>query len=473
MQRLKTYLSQPISIAPLATFRILFGTIMLVSVLRFMLRGWVTELYVKPTFFFTYFGFEWVKPLGEFGMYAVFVTMALATVGIALGAFYRISAITFFLTWTYVELLDVTNYLNHYYFVSLAAFLLVLVPANRYLSVDVWRNPSLKVETVPRWMIGALRMQMGIVYVFAGFAKINGDWLLRAQPLKIWLVSKTNLPVIGWLFKYSWTAFAFSWMGCLYDLTVPFLLLWRRSRPYAYAAVIGFHLITWWLFPIGMFPFIMILGTLIFFPGEWHLKWQSLVLNFATKTPRHQESFATKTRRHEEKQSELRAFVPSWPHRNKILPAILAIHLLLQILIPFRYLLYPENLFWHEQGFRFSWRVMLMEKAGYATFRVRNPETGKSSEIVNRDYLRPNQERMMSTQPDLILQFAHFLEDEYKNKGIADPEVYAEVHATLNGSGSRPFTNPRIDLTQREEGFAPKDWILPFESHAPTFGHQQ
>ena len=116
---------------------------------------------------------------------------------------------------------------------------------------------------------------------------------------------------------------------------------------------------------------------------------------------------------------------------------------------------------------------MLMEKVGYATFRVRNPETGKSSEIVNREYLRPNQERMMSTQPDLILQFAHFLEDEYKKKGIADPEVYAEVHATLNGSGSRPFTNPRIDLTQREEGFAPKDWILPFESHSPTLGHQQ
>ncbi|MBL0017130.1 MAG: HTTM domain-containing protein [Bacteroidetes bacterium] len=461
MQRLRTYLTQPISIAPLATFRILFGAIMFVSVVRFMLRGWVTDLYVEPKFFFSYYGFEWVKPLGEFGMYAVFAAMALATIGIALGAFYRISAITFFLTWTYVELLDVTNYLNHYYFVSLAAFLLMLVPANRYLSVDVWRRPAIKLEFVPRWMIGALRMQMGIVYVFAGIAKINGDWLLRAQPLKIWLASRTHLPVIGWAFKYSWTAFAFSWMGCLYDLTVPFFLLWRKTRPFAYAAVIGFHLLTWWLFPIGMFPFIMILGTLVFFPGEWHLKWQSRLL-----------SFATKTQRHEENPLDLRAFVSSWPHKTKILPTLLTLHLVLQILIPFRYLLYPENLFWHEQGFRFSWRVMLMEKAGYAVFHVRDPETGKSTEVINREYLRPNQERMMSTQPDLILQFAHFLEDEYKQKGIADPEVYAEVHATLNGSGSRPFTNPNIDLTQRKEGFAPKDWILPFESHSPTFGQE-
>lgn len=432
---------------------------MLVSVVRFMLRGWVTELYVKPGFYFSYYGFEWVKPLGEVGMYAVFSVMALAAVGIALGAFYRISSVTFFLAWTYVELLDVTNYLNHYYFVSLAAFLLMFVPAHRYLSLDVWRRPEIKLEEVPRWVIGALRMQMGIVYVFAGIAKVNADWLLRAQPLKIWLTSKTHLPLIGWTFKYSWTAFAFSWMGCLYDLTVPFFLLWKKTRPFAYLAVIAFHLLTWWLFPIGMFPFIMILGTLVFFPGEWHLKWQSCILDFIKKP-----------QSHEEIQSGLRASMPSWSYKNKILPALLAIHLLFQILIPFRYVLYPGNLFWHEQGYRFSWRVMLMEKAGYAIFHVRDPETGKSTEINNLDYLLPNQERMMATQPDLILQFAHYLEDAYIQKGIADPEVYAEVYATLNGSGSRPFTNPKIDLTQRKEGFAPKDWILPFESASPTYG---
>ncbi|MFN8393860.1 MAG: HTTM domain-containing protein [Bacteroidia bacterium] len=84
-------------------------------------------------------------------------------------------------------------------------------------------------------------------------------------------------------------------------------------------------------------------------------------------------------------------------------------------------------------------------------------------------YLRPNQERMMSTQPDLILQFAHFLEKEYQRQGIPDPEVYADVRATLNGSGSRPFIDPSIDLTTRREGFAPKDWILPFSQEHPNF----
>jgi hypothetical protein len=470
MSRIRTYLTSPISIAPLATFRVLFGAVMCVSVLRFILKGWVTELYVKPGFYFSYYGFEWVKPLGEAGMYAVFAVMAVAALGIALGAFYKVSAATFFLTWTYVELLDVTNYLNHYYFVSIAAFLMVFLPAHRFGSVDAWRNPSIRAGQVPRWVVGVIRLQLGMVYFFAGVAKVQGDWLLRAQPLKIWLASKTHLPVIGWLFKYSWAAYAFSWMGCLYDLTVPFFLLWRKARPFAYAAVVGFHLLTWWLFPIGMFPFIMIAGTLVFFPGEWHeriWRWvgaRGLRLAASVSGDAGMEDVGARG---------LGANGQAVPWKPAgVLVVLLALHFTVQALMPMRYLLYPEGLFWHEQGYRFSWRVMLMEKAGYAVFHVRDPQTGRQSEVRNCDYLTANQERMMATQPDLILQFAHFLEKEYQTKGIPDPEIHAEVHATLNGSGSRPFTDPSVDLTQRHEGFAPKDWILPFEQVKPIYSQE-
>ncbi len=460
MLRLRTYLTQPMSIAPLTSFRVLFGTVMCVSVLRFWLNGWVHDLYIEPTFFFKYYGFEWVQPLGAAGMYAVFAVMAASALGVALGLFYRWSAVTFFLTWTYVELLDVTNYLNHYYFVSIAAFLLIWVPAHRSFSVDVWRKPDIVVGLVPRWLVGIFRLQLGIVYVFAGMAKVNEDWLLRAMPLKIWLASRSHYPLIGWIFKTSWGAMAFSWMGCLYDLCVPFLLLMRRTRPIAYLAVVGFHLITWWLFPIGMFPFIMILGTLIYFPGEWHEKWQGRLLGLMNGSLRKvNPSIATA--------AILSKTVWKPKFKNAFL-GLMFLHFALQLIFPLRYLLYPDHLFWHEQGYRFGWRVMLMEKAGYATFHVRDPQTRRSTEVQNLDYLRPNQERMMSTQPDLILQFAHFLDAEYQRKGISNPEIYAEVYATLNGSGSRPFIDPTVDLSLETEGFHAKSFILPFEQDTPN-----
>ena len=36
-----------------------------------------------------------------------------------------------------------------------------------------------------------------MVYVFAGLAKLNADWLLDAQPLRIWLAARSDLPIVG------------------------------------------------------------------------------------------------------------------------------------------------------------------------------------------------------------------------------------------------------------------------------------
>ncbi len=65
-------LQKPVHIAPLITFRILFGLMMCIGIVRFYINDWITELYVKPAFYFTYHGFEWVRPLGNTGMHMLF-----------------------------------------------------------------------------------------------------------------------------------------------------------------------------------------------------------------------------------------------------------------------------------------------------------------------------------------------------------------------------------------------------------------
>ncbi len=442
------FLFRPVPIAPLATFRVLFGAVMFAGMVRFMAKGWVYDLYVKPTFYFTYYGFEWVKPLGELGMYALFAAVALSAFLVMIGLAYRVAAVAFFLGFTYIELIDKTNYLNHYYFITLVSFLMALLPAGRYFSVDAWFWPAIRRTHVPRWMIGALQLQLAMVYFFAGVAKLNYDWLFRAMPLRIWLPPHTGLPLIGPLMDEPWVAYAFSWFGVVYDLFIVFLLADRRTRLFAYALVLAFHLMTAWLFPIGMFPYVMILLTLVFFPASFHRK----VINAAGRLLR-------KTRT-EPVPVPVSALRPAWPAR--VLFGVLAVHFAVQLLLPFRYLLYPGQLFWTEQGYRFSWRVMLMEKAGTVFFYVTDPATGREGEVVNRDFLTPNQEKMMATQPDMMLQFAHFLAGHYRRQGIAHPKITAESYVTLNGSGSRPFLDRTVDLAKEREGFAPKRWILSF-----------
>ncbi len=453
---MRKLLTAQTSIAPLVVFRALFGFIMAVSVLRFVLNGWIYELYVRPTYFFTYYGFDWVVPPGEAGLYVLFGLMGLAALGIMLGWHYRIASVLFFLTFTYVELIDKTNYLNHYYFVSIISFLLIWVPANRAFSLDVRRHPGLRADTVPAWTVNIFKFQLGLVYVFAGLAKLNPDWLLDAMPLRLWLPAHAHLPLVGGLLAEPLTAYLFSWAGAVYDLTIVFFLLWRRTRLPAYLAVLAFHLTTALLFQIGMFPYIMILSTLIFFPASFHEALLDRLRVLWSRIARRPAAVP-------------RAAVSALPvpfrfsrRASAALAVLLTLHVVVQVLVPLRSVLYPGHLFWTEEGYRFSWRVMLMEKAGYATFRVRDPATGRQWEVANWEYLTPNQEKMMATQPDMILQFAHFLEDTYRQQGLEDVEITVEAYVTLNGRRSRLMIDPSVDLTAVERGLRHKTWVLPF-----------
>lgn len=439
---------QTVSIAPLIVFRIIFGALMLFGTIRFLLMGWVESMYIQPDFFFPYLGFEWVKPLPGNWMYLPFVLMLISSIGIMLGFFYRISASIFFLAFSYVELLDKTNYLNHYYFICLVAFLLIFLPANKRFSLDVKFGIAKTSNAAARWQIDMIKFQLATVYIFAGIAKINSDWLLRAEPLKTWLQAHHNLPLVGDLMSEKWLAYLFSWTGCFYDLFIVFFLIWNRSRPFAYAAVIFFHLITWYLFPIGVFPWVMICCTSIFFAPTWHEK---LLNKFTSLKNWHLDQAERSSR--------------------KWVAFLISSYIVIQVLVPFRYVLYPGHLFWNEEGFRFSWRVMLMHKEGYARFFVRDAVTGRELEVNNCAFLTPQQEDQMSTQPDMILQYADILANYYRGRKlqfgdstavIGQPEVFAEIYVSLNGRPSQLFVSKDTELSNLDYNLFHREWIEPF-----------
>ncbi len=415
---------------------------MLFSTIRFWYYGWIEDFYIKPTFFFGYEGFEWVKPLPDLGMYFVFGLMILASIGITLGFFYRISSSLFFLSFCYVELLDKTYYLNHYYFVSILAFILMLLPAHRRCSIDAKRNPKIYASGIPFWMMAIPKLQMSIVYFYAGLAKLHADWLLHALPLKLWLPGKSSLPLIGWMMKYKFTAYLFSWFGAAYDLLIPFFLWWRKSVFIAFLAVIAFHVLTWILFPIGIFPWVMIFSSSIFLPVKFHEAFLSKIENiFKLETPV-DRPFQAKT---------------NW------LPIVFACHFIVQLLFPLRFLLYPGDVRWQEEGFRFSWRVMLVEKNGSVVFKLRDKSTGNEGIALPSDYLTRLQEKQMSFQPDMILQLAHHIGEEMKNEGH-DVEVRADSRVSMNGNENQVYVNPEIDLMQVKDGFRARNWIMPYEN---------
>lgn len=445
---LTSYLKKNIDPAPLAVFRIGFGLMMCYGIIRFWFKGWIDSLYVQPKFHFSYYGFEWVKPLGEYTN-VLFLVCGLSAFFVAFGFKYRWAISSFFLSFTYIELMDKTTYLNHYYFISIMAFLLIFLPANSTFSVDSFLQKK-RYRTIPKWTIDSVKLLVGIVYFYAGLTKLNSDWLFRAMPLKIWLPSKYDLPLIGeTLMQQEWFHLAMSWSGMLYDLSIPFLLLYKKTRWFAFTLVVFFHIFTRVLFPIGMFPYVMIISTLIFFDAGFHKKIISFLegivnslFKIRTGSIRLLEHYPTKT--------------------NPTILFVISLFFIVQILFPFRYALYPNELFWTEEGYRFSWRVMLMEKMGYASFKIVDGETGNYFYIDNTDFLTPLQEKQMSFQPDFILEYAHYLGNHFRDQGHKNIQVFVDSHVALNGRMSQPYIDPKVDLYQEKESFKPKNWILPF-----------
>ncbi len=440
--------------APLAIFRLFFGFMMFASIVRFWANGWIEKLYLTPKFQFSYLGFSWIKPIGDY-TYLLFIICGVSAVFVAIGYKYRIAIIIFFLSFLYIELMDKTTYLNHYYFISIVSFLLLFLPANAYFSVDAFLRKK-QYQQIPKWTIDSLKLMLFIIYLSAGFVKLNSDWLFRAMPLKIWLPSKYDLPFIGEnLLQQNWFHFAMSWSGMFYDLTIPFLLMYKRTRFVAFLFVVFFHVFTRVLFPIGMFPFIMIVSALIFFDATLHHK----IINFI--------------RKYILKSKTTFLLVPNFYFsklKSKVVLALFTVFFIVQILLPWRSVLYPGELFWTEEGYRFSWRVMLMEKAGSTNFKIVNLDTGAYFRVHNTDFLTAFQEKQMSYQPDFILEYAHFLGDHFTKQGHKNVGVFAESYVALNGRLSTRFIDKKVDLYQQKASFKHKKWILPFQSEIKIKG---
>ncbi len=422
-----------VDIASIVFFRIAFGLILLWESYRYISYGWVEKYFVSPDFYFTYYGFDWIAPWSGDGMHYHFIALAVLSFFVMVGFLYRISATLLFLGFSYIFLLDQTNYLNHIYLVCILAFLMIFVPAHKDFSIDALINPKIRSETAPAWALWLLRFQIGVPYFFGGIAKINTDWL-AGKPIDIWLGRHADAPNVGHIFAHPYLHYFVSYSGLMLDLFIVPLLLWKRTRIFAYIAIVLFHLTNATIFSIGIFPWFMILATTIYFEPDFPRRFfeqRSAAIN-------PEKSF-------------------NFDFRKKVLIGCLGVFAAFQILMPLRHFLYPGVVHWTEEGHNYSWHMKLRDKDGEIHFLIVDKKTGIKQRIDPEFLLPPRQYRKMATQPDMILAYAHHLA---KNR---DVEVYADVKSTLNGRPAQRLIDPNVNLAEIEHSIMPADWILPLK----------
>jgi vitamin K-dependent gamma-carboxylase len=424
----------PVDIAPLVWLRIAFGAILLVEMGRYLGSPAIQAYFIQPHFHFKYAGFGWVEPLQAAGMYAVFGALAVLAALIAAGALYRVAMPLFFLGFTYVFLLERANYLNHFYLIALLSFVMIFLPANRALSVDARLRPSLRAGTVPAWTLWLARFQIALPYLFGGVAKLNADWLLRAEPMQTWLAARKSMAVVGPLLGEPWLPHAMSWAGCLFDLAIVPMLLARRTRPVALALAVAFHLTNATIFSIGIFPWFMLATLAIFFPPE------------SLRPARWLRDTAS-------------APLPG-PRARRIIVAALAAWVAIHLVLPLRHYAYPGDVSWTEEGHEFSWHMLLRNKESEVTFFVHEGADGPVRRVrPEQSCLTLRQVQKMRDRPELLRQFAVHLAEEARQRGARDVRVTCRALVSLNRRRFRPLVDEGVDLGSMPWTLGPAAWV--------------
>lgn len=426
-------LDTPVDIAFLVIFRIAFGLLIALDIFWYFHHGFIATFFIQPEHTFTYLGFGWVKPLPGFGMYLLFSLVGLSGLMIATGWFYRLASIVFVTGFAYIFLIDQTLYLNHNYMIILIGLIMTILPAQCAFSLDARRRRVRSSGTAPRWTLWLLRGQIGLVYFYGGIAKLNSDWL-RGEPLRMWLGARRDMPVIGPWLDTEFTVYFFSYGGLLFDLLIAPLLLFRRTRVPALVACAFFHLTNSIVFNIGIFPWLMLASTFLFFPPETVARWLPFKRSSGTL-----------------------------PSTRPSMCAALAVFVIFQLLMPLRHWCYPGDVAWTEEGHRFSWRMKLRSKQGWLQYRVVDPKTGRMAIVRPNDFLTSHQAGRMSCRPDMILQAAHMLVEQGEAELGHRPQVFADAFCSLNGRTPARLIDPSVNLGEQPRNLQASDWIIPLD----------
>jgi hypothetical protein len=390
--------------------------------------GWLESLYALPAHHLAYPGLDWIPTPGPAGIRTLATVAGMAAIAFALGWHHRTAGAVYFLTFTWLELIEATTYLNHYWFLSSIVLLLTLLPSHAAWSLDARAGRA--AGDFPTYGIWALRAQVICVYFFAGIAKLHGDWLVSGLPLGLWLPARSSLPLIGGMLEQPATALVASWAGALFDLTIGALLLWRRSRPWAFAALVGFHALTALLLPsLGAFPYVMAVAVTIFFDPGWPRRWVRTSSRAQPSTPVRQ---------------------------NLLVPALAALWIAFQWMLPMRQALIPGDPRWTGEGYRFSWNVVATEKTGSLVLWATDPLTAERTPIDPTEYFTPQQLRVAVTEPDLILQMAHVIADETGDVR----QLTADAWVSFNGRAPRQLIDPTVDLAALPLGASAAEYVL-------------
>lgn len=421
----------------LGLFRILFGVLMAVQVGGELFSGSAIPRYSDTFYHFKYPFFEWVISIPEAWVQAYMWFGLIASVLISLGLLYRLASVGFFVFFLHSFLVDVSFYNNHYYAIALFAGIMCLSGANRAFSID---KVIFKLNgKAGSWASILLRFQFIVIYFYGGLSKLfNEGWLNNSSTKEMLKGSLSDLGTSLSDDNLILIAGVLTVGGILFDLLIGFGLIYRKTFLLSALLALGFNAINSVIFTIGIFPFLMMGSLILFVPAEYVTKFFGAIAE----------------------QSERSRTGPS-----KMIAIACGAFIIIQLLVPFRWMLLDVDPMWTGQGHLFSWNMKPGTKSIDCMFRIEDRKTKVSYEIDPHEYLSQPAYLALGKYPWVAPQFAAEIRSKADKWLIAEPSVKADLLVSFNRGPYYYVIDPDADLAEAEyHPYSLNPWLV---AHPP------
>uniref|UniRef100_A0A1B0F0M8 HTTM-like domain-containing protein n=1 Tax=Phlebotomus papatasi TaxID=29031 RepID=A0A1B0F0M8_PHLPP len=406
-EKFTEFLHKPVDGASLGVGRMSFGLMMLIDIPEERSGGDLDQRWGNPRDCrFPLFNFLHPLPLPWMAM--IYGVMWLGALGIFLGYKYRSSCLMFTIPYWYIFFLDKSHWNNHSYLYGLLGI----------LALDAGSATNgYKDLKVPQWNYFIIKFQFFILYFMAGIKKFSTEWLSGYAMTNLgyhWIFAPFRL-VLG---ADLTDLMIIHWFGFVFDLTIAFFLIWKRSRALATLVAAAFHLMNSRLFTIGMFPWVCLVEIPLFYSTEW---------------PRRIFS-GSHERKLEERTEKFQA-----SSKQKSRTRWIMFYMGLQLFLPYSHFITKGYNNWTEGLYGYSWDMMVHSwDTVLITIKVVDKTNGQAFYL--EPYAFADNDRW-TKHADMAIQYAECLKRdlvqgaaEAKKKDF-DPEniaIYFDIWCSMN-----------------------------------------
>lgn len=468
MKTIYSFLFKPIDASIVAIFRIIFGLFMVYQMMYYYDINYTYQFIAGPEVLFPYSGLEFLKPLPLSTLKTIHAGLLISAILITLGFLYRYAIIFFTLGFSYFSFVDRTLYNNHIYLIALIAFVMIFIYADRKYSLRVKFSKKTISKNIPAWNQYILIFLLCVTYFFGGIAKLSPNWL--DSNLVSFTISNANSSILSNLLPKSLLVPFIKYGGLLFDLSIPFILLNKKTR------LIGLALVALFSFTnnsilfddIGIFSFFMICSTILFFDSTKVGQFVDTILGKNTSA---EKNFTNKKERqaYKEKQESVnKEQLKTRPKFRLITTICLFIFVVFHLIFPLRHKLLTSNPEWTGIASRFSWR-MKMQSRHVTEFKMSltDRKTSKTYNLDGKTFVSKNQFMHMLEYPYTFVHLAKYISKKlYRERGFVNPIIKTNLKVEFNGMPNQNMINPNVDLTQiNESHFVEHPWITEFNGY--------